>query len=109
MLDASLYFAEWLTCLPFYVSDRHQSSSAMTGFKPNDNAKDINGTLLRLARLLLRSCGQLNSPLPLPADAERKGERADKQRTLDEILHVIRRVEHGESVEQHTYKHGTDG
>src|SRR5471032_1841527 len=56
MQDASLHFAEWLTCLPFYVSDRHQSSSVMSGFKPNDNAKDIKGSLLRLAPLLLRFC-----------------------------------------------------
>jgi hypothetical protein len=32
----------------------------MTGFKPNDNAKDIKGMLLRLAPLLLR----LSVPLP---------------------------------------------
>ena len=54
MQDASLHFAEWLTCLPFFVSDRRQSSSAVGGFKPNDNAKDIKGSLLRLALLLLR-------------------------------------------------------
>src|SRR5258708_18317426 len=99
MQDASLCLSEWLTCLPFYVSDRHQSSSAMTGFKPNDNAKDINRTLLPLARLHLRNCAEVNSPPPFLANAEREGERADQQRTLDEILHVIRRVKHGQSVD----------
>ena len=30
----------------------------MAGFKPNDNAKDIKGSLLRLAPLLLRFCSR---------------------------------------------------